>query len=160
MTNPNELAQSFETTHRLIHRFADGLTHEQSVLQLPFQANCFNWVLGHIVVHRDKVLKALDEPPTLNGAEAALYETGSEPITNSATAVPLSRLMDALDEAQTRITAALHEASPDMLGAIYNQERQQTVGERIAGLHWHETYHLGQLEILRELAHAGEKIRP
>jgi hypothetical protein len=35
---------------------------------------------------------------------------------------------------------------------MYNEERQQTVGDRIAGLHWHETYHTGQLDILRQLA--------
>lgn len=152
MSDPEKLVQSFKLTHWIIHKQAEGLTHEDSLLQLPFRGNCFNWVLGHIMTSRDEALTLLGEAPTLTEAEAALYRRGAEPITSGERAVPLERLLQALDEAQERLAAALPQASSERLAVMYNEERQQTVGDRIAGLHWHETYHTGQLDILRQLA--------
>jgi hypothetical protein len=34
----------------------------------------------------------------------------------------------------------------------------QTVGKQITFLQWHETYHLGQLEPLRQLAGKNDKV--
>jgi hypothetical protein len=158
MINLDKMVQSFALTHRLIHKQAAGLTHAESILQPPFRGNCFNWVLGHIIESRNEVLTLLKEVPALTEAEASLYQSGSEPITNGQAAVPLERLLAALDDSQARITAALPQVSPETLAAIYNQERQQTVGDRIAGLHWHETYHTGQLELLRQLAGKNDKV--
>lgn len=158
MTNTQKLIDSFQTTTWIIHKQADGLSHEDSVRQLPFRGNCFNWVLGHIVEHRDQVLAALGAPALLSEAEAALYRTRSEPITDGETAVPLPKLLRLLDEGQAAIAAALNDASAEQLEAIYSAEHNQTVGDRVAGLHWHETYHTGQLEILRQLAGTNDRI--
>lgn len=158
MIEPKTLIQSFETTHWIIHQQTDGLTHADSVLQLPFRGNCLNWVLGHVVQTRDRVLALLDEPPTLTEAEVARYRTGAEPITDAGSAVPLDRLLSALDEAQERIVAALEQVSPEKLAEMYDEERQVTIGDRIGGLHWHETYHVGQLEILRQLAGKNDRV--
>jgi uncharacterized damage-inducible protein DinB len=158
MANPEKLIQSFKLTHWLIHKQAEGLTHADSVLQLPFRGNCFNWVLGHIINSRNEALTLLGETPTLSEAEASLYQSGAEPVTGEEQAVRLERLLQALDEALNRLTTALQQVSPDRMAAIYNAERQQTVGDRIAGLHWHETYHTGQLEILRQLAGKDDKV--
>lgn len=107
---------------------------------------------------RDEVLTLLGEAPALTEAEASLYRRGAEPITSGEGAVPLERLFQALDEAQERLAAALPQASPEQLSKIFNEERQQTVGDRIAGLHWHETYHTGQLDILRQLAGKNDAV--
>ncbi len=45
--------------------------------------------------------------------------------------------------------------SQEALNMPYGEDREQTVGSRIAYLHWHETYHVGQLEILRQVS--GER---
>jgi hypothetical protein len=158
MTDPDKLIQSFKANQGLIHQQTEGLTHADSLLQLPFRGNCLNWVLGHLVEHRDRVLALLNQPPTLNEAEAARYRTGSEPITNGQGVVSLEKLLSALEQAQEQITEGLRQAAPEALATIYDKERQQTVGDRIAGLHWHETYHVGQLEILRQLAGPNDAI--
>ena len=158
MTDPDKLVQSFKLTHWIIHKQAEGLTHADSVLQLPFRGNCFNWVLGHIMTSRNEALILLGEAPVLTEAEVSFYQRGSEPITNEERAIPLERLLQALDEAQERLAAALPQASPEQLSKIFNEERQQTVGDRIAGLHWHETYHTGQLDILRQLAGKNDAV--
>jgi len=58
-----------------------------------------------------------------------------------------------LDEAQADIEAALANVSSNYLEEVV----ETRFGERprwqhISGLGWHETYHVGQLELLRQLA--------
>lgn len=50
------------------------------------------------------------------------------------------------------ISQGLHNAGDNDLAAVQDDQREQTVLEQIEGLHWHETYHLGQLEILRQVS--------
>ncbi len=108
MVTQRKLIESYQTTHMIIHKQAEGLTHEESVLQLPFRGNCFNWVVGHIVEHRDKVLVLLDESPQLTAQETAVYATGSDPITQQEMAIPFDTLLATLDETQDRIIAILN----------------------------------------------------
>jgi hypothetical protein len=158
MTTTDELIQSFATTGRIIHMQAKGLSHEQMMIQPPFRGNCFNWVVGHIATNRDQALRLLGVEPVFSEAEAALYKTGSDPMTAAETAIDSHRLLQAIDKSQARIAAGLAQATAETLDAIYNAERNQTVAGRIAGLHWHETYHTGQLELLRQLAGTDDAI--
>ncbi len=158
MISPELLAQLYERTHWVIVKQTEGLTHSDSLLQLPFRSNCLNWVLGHIIVHRDKVLEMLGERPILSEGEKKLYEQGSEPITEGEPAVSLERLLKALEETQERIVATLKQVTADRLEARAEEGRERTVGERLEFLQWHETYHSGQLEILRQLAGKNDAI--
>ena len=156
---PQTLIRSFDTTHRLIKMQTDGLTHADSLLQLPFRGNCLNWVLGHIVVGRNEVLELLDAAAIWTVSEIDRYVSGSEPITRDEQALPLERLLQDLDESQRRITDVLAPGSPEVLGrAVQTKRGERTVGELVAGLHWHETYHTGQLELLRQLAGKDDAI--
>ena len=85
MSKQEELISSFKTTNWLITKFSDGLTHEDSLVSPQFRANTFNWVLGHILVSRDRALSLLSQKPILSEQETELYQTGSEPA-NMATA--------------------------------------------------------------------------
>jgi hypothetical protein len=62
-THPEKLIQLYQRTQWIIDRQTEGLTHADNLLQLPFRANCMNWVLGHLTVYRDKVLELLGESP-------------------------------------------------------------------------------------------------
>lgn len=74
--------------------------------------------------------------------------------------VSFSQIVDlaAIQESQKRIEAGLQQATAEQLAKIFNEEHQQTVADRIAGLHWHETYHTGQLELLRQMADINDRI--
>lgn len=158
MTTAQKLIQSFQSTTWLINKQADGLSHEQMLLQLPFRGNCFNWILGHIVTNRDQVLVLLGEEPRFSDEEVARYKRGSDPVEGVETAVHSQRLLDAVQSSQSIIEAALNKIDPEALAALYDAENKLTVAERIDGLHWHETYHVGQLEILRQLAGTNDRI--
>jgi hypothetical protein len=101
------------------------------------------------------VLEHLDKPKLLSTENEALYDTGSELVTEK-NAVPLEQLLKLLDITQAEISLALRQVDDNLLEALYDEERGQTRFDRIEGLHWHETYHLGQLEILRQVSSERE----
>jgi hypothetical protein len=160
-THPDaeSLIQSFALTHRIIKLQTDGLSHEDSILQPPFRANCLNWVLGHIIVGRDTALELLGQAPIWGQGEASRYVSGSEPILDRERALPLERLLGDLDRSQQQIEAALKAATPEHLAAsVGSRGSERPLGKALAGLHWHETYHTGQLELLRQLAGKDDAI--
>ena len=135
----------------LIGRIAEGLSHEESVLQLPFKANCFNWNLGHILAGRHNALVALGQPPLWDEDTLSLYRAGSAPITSGETARPLETLLADLDESQQRLTEGLSACTAKDLARLSGAgEDAEPVWQELAGLRWHETYHIGQLGTLRQ----------
>jgi len=155
MIQPELLAELFAVNHRVIRRQTDGLTHEDSLRQLPFRGNCLNWVVGHIVATRSRVLMLLGEPPIWEDTEANRYATGSEPITNGDDALMLDKILHDLDCSQERLMAALMRVTPHELDTLHDDE---TVGHQLAFLHFHEAYHTGQTELLRQLAGKNDKV--
>ena len=154
----NALLEQYRRNHWVITKQAEGLDHADSLLELPFRGNCMNRVLGHILVYRDQALEKLGETAVLGAEESCMYEQGSQPITNSQQAVTLERLLDAFQSSQDRISAGLNGTTPETLAMFADQENQRTVADQIAFLIWHETYHVGQLEILRQLAGKDDAI--
>ena len=144
------LIDDFETNTWLIHRHVDGVSDEDSLLQLPFQANCLNWILGHIVWRRNSVLSALGLAPLWNESTALKYKTDSKAIKSQADAVPFTDLLADLDQTNQAIIAALKEVTDSSLDeVVINDRGEKRVIEHLQGFHWHETYHIGQLDILR-----------
>ena len=151
------LIGTLEGNYYVLAQQTRDVTHEDSLLQLPFRGNCLNWVIGHIVQHRDLMLAVLDADPVLNAEEASIYESGSAPIVESSQALPFERLLADLALSHERLIAILQTISEEELTAPYGDGRRN-IGQRLAGLGWHETYHCGQTEILRQLAGKDDKV--
>jgi methionine salvage enolase-phosphatase E1 len=66
--------------------------------------------------------------------------------------------IEAVQTSQNKIESGLAAATPKALAVIFDEEHNTTVLDRIKGLHWHETYHTGQLELLRQLAGTNDRI--
>jgi len=158
MADVKSLYQTLERNTGLVKEQAKGLDHVDTVLQLPFRGNCFNWVVGHMLASRDAMLTAMEAELVLSKEERECYGHGSEPVTGPEGAVPFDRLLEALDQTQEAVAAALETATPELLGKIYNEERGMDVSQWVAFLVWHDTYHVGQLEILRQLAGTDDAI--
>ena len=144
-----KLIEDFQTNTWLINKHAEGVTHAASLAQLPVRANTFNWVLGHIVQARSGLLQLLGEEGLIDEEVKGVYTRGSQPISHD-DALPLTELLALLDQSTRRIAEAISNASDETLSALYDAERGTTIADRMAGLNWHETYHMGQLEILRQ----------
>lgn len=153
------LANSFDFNTHLVRLQAQGLTHAESLVQPPFRGNCLNWVVGHMLSGRDTCLRLLRQPVLFTAPELEIYDRGSPPLTDPARALPLEDLLSRLGEAGQRLRAALESLSEIDLGSeVPISGGPRPLGEMLAFLQWHETYHLGQLELLRQLAGKDDQV--
>jgi uncharacterized damage-inducible protein DinB len=159
MITTANLAEAFARNVTIIQRQAAGLTQEESLRQPPFRGNCLNWVVGHLADYRDHILRALDAEPVI-GEAGERYARESEPISGDGPGVlPLEALLAMLAKSQEGIAEALGRATPeDLAREVPAGQRTVTVGERLFFWYFHETYHVGQTELLRQLAGKNDKI--
>lgn len=154
MISADLIARYFSLNHRVIHLQIDGLTHADSLLQPPFRANCLNWVLGHIAGTRNGMLQSLGDEPILSQAQMARYGYGSDPVCGEEEGIlELAELLASLEAAQQGIAARLEAITPDELAReVESFLGTTTLGQLLFFLGWHESYHVGQTEMLRQLA--------
>lgn len=153
---PADLTRLFRINHQALHANLEGLSNEDALVQ-PESGNCLNWVLGHIVASRNGILAAMGRELYWPAEEASRYKRGSAPVTGPEGAKPFDRLVKDFDATQERILAALESATQADLDKPHSSD--QTVGEWVAFLHFHEAYHVGQTAILRRLAGKEGAIR-
>ncbi len=153
------LTHLLEENHRIIHMQLKGITQEESLLQLPFRGNCMNWVIGHILGVRGRSLELLGQPNTLNEAEQKIYDYGSEPLTDARIADNLAGMLKRLDEScetLTRLFGGL--TAQDLEREVEIWRGKVSLLEALSFRVWHEAYHVGQLELLRQLAGKNDKV--
>jgi uncharacterized damage-inducible protein DinB len=154
-----QLAKAFERNATIVQMQAKDLTHEDSLRQLPFRGNCFNWIVGHMLVSRDDMLAWLGEAP-VGGERAARYRRESDPVqADSDDVLPFDELLALLAASQDKLgrgMAALTEA--DLQREVMLGTRAAPLGARLFFLYFHDTYHTGQTEILRQLAGVDDKV--
>ncbi len=156
---PHILVNLTQFNLEVVHMQLKDVTHEQSLIQPPFRANCMNWVIGHMLSNRGGLLELLGLPPILSEAEEKTYGYGSEPITGPQGASDLGDMLRRLDESQAQIAAALGKLSEDDLaGEVEIWRGKVALAEALYFTVWHETYHTGQLEPLRQLAGKNDKV--
>jgi uncharacterized damage-inducible protein DinB len=160
MIDQQQLVEAFERNVKIINMQAARLTHQDSLLQPPFRGNCLNWVLGHILVHRELILQALGTEPSLGDAMTGRYGYDSAPLCEDGPdVIKLEELLEAIQLSQERIAAALLGASASKLAEEMRRgERTTTVAGRVFHLYFHETYHTGQTELLRQLAGTDDHV--
>jgi len=154
MITANDLAKAFAFNVRGAKELCKGLTHADSILQPPARGNCLNWVLGHILDTRDGVLKLLGQPGILSEEQCKRYGYGSQPVCeDGADILKLEDAMALLDKSQLALEAALAAASEETLAKDHKSFMGVTsLAFFILIMYRHESYHLGQAELLRELA--------
>jgi hypothetical protein len=159
---PQLLIDSLETNYNVIQRQVKGLTHEDSLLQPPFRGNCLNWVMGHLIWRRDSMLQLLDEPTVWTKTQHARYERDSQPITSGDDAFRFEQIMADFGTAQERLVNTLKQRTAENLMEVQKElvpgAPPQSIAEWLHFLVWHETYHVGQTELLRQLTGVNDKV--
>jgi hypothetical protein len=160
MITIDQLAEGFALNLRLIKMQSAGLSHADSLIQTPYNINCLNWVLGHLAVNRDRVLHTIEVHTLLSDNEFNRYKTESDPIkADSDDVIKLERLLQILTDGQERINTGFSQLSEARLsGLIQVEERQVPLGVRLHGFYFHDTYHAGQTDLLRQIAGTNDKI--
>lgn len=160
MFNKSEVVWLYGQNVQVVARQTAGLTDEQALLQPPFRGNCLNWTVGHLISSRDRVLEALGAETLFTSEQTKRYGHSSEPVCGPGEGViPLHELLALLQESQTRLQVAIENASDELL----DEERHlgpnaMRCGFMVGFMLWHDSYHVGQTELLRQLAGADDSI--
>jgi uncharacterized damage-inducible protein DinB len=156
------LIDTADSNFGVLLRHVNDLTHEESLIQPPFNGNCLNWVVGHMMQSRDKMLQLVDEPSVWTAEQIARYERNSAPITSGDDAMRFEQMLADFQTAHERLVAKLGRMTPEELAApakqVIKNAAPQSTGEFLNFLLWHETYHVGQVDLLRQVAGKNDKI--
>lgn len=161
MIDAASIADSYARNVRIIKMQTENVTHEESLIQLPFRANCMNWIVGHLVTNRNNVLKLLDSEHCIDPTSVDRYIRDTDPLKPDSTdALPLDRLIELLEQAQENIASILAECSAEDLQrkVAFFGNTEMTVGEWLLFFFFHDSYHTGQAEIMRQAAGKDDKV--
>lgn len=145
----------FELTYRVAGRNIEGFTHEDSLRQPP-AGNCLNWLVGHVVATRQHILAMVGIDPVWTKEETARYDRGGSPVLGDGPDIlPFDRIRKDLDRTQELLRSAWKTIDADRLAqplpADRNPFQVDNLGEMLAALSFHESYHVGQCGIVRRL---------
>ncbi|HEU4365843.1 MAG TPA: DinB family protein [Candidatus Krumholzibacteria bacterium] len=152
------LAYQFGLTARGLGANLEGISDEEGRRRPPQGGNSINWVVGHIVSYRRVVLELLGEQPTWPKERTEAYGRGSSGDARGDQILPLAQLMEDLQATTAAIVKRL-EALPDGALETPGPNPKQTLGQHLAFLSFHESYHAGQVGLLRRLAGKPGAIR-
>lgn len=160
MITKDDYSKMIAMEHGILLKQVEGLTHADSLIQPQPGGNCLNWVMGHLVGALVYTLDTLggELPPGL--PDLAHYGHDSEPVLcDGPGVVDFEELVDAYG----LLTNAITERLAQMNEADFDEEIDTFIGKVRRGhaalfFFFHNTYHLGQLEQLRNLAGKTEKV--
>ncbi|HYH79047.1 MAG TPA: DinB family protein [Longimicrobium sp.] len=152
------LLQLAAFSQRALELNLDGFTHEQALAQPP-GGNCVNWLVGHILVHRERMLAALGAPRVgCDRAAPERYDRGTAPITEDGEGVVhLGSLRETVEESGRCLAEAIRRAGTAKL--VEPHGKVGTVGALLGILIVHEGYHVGQIASARHLVGMEGAIR-
>jgi uncharacterized damage-inducible protein DinB len=144
------------STHQVVKKNAEGVTHEESLGQPQPAGNCLNWVLGHLIAVYDNILPLLGQEPVMGKDALRRYGRGTPALENGAEALPWDVLITAWDRAAERVDAGLAGLTAEKLDAPAlmspRNDPNETVRSLMTLVFFHQAYHAGQTGILRRIA--------
>jgi len=131
------------------------ITQEESLMQPEPAGNCINWVLGHILVYRCRLLRGLGSEAIWDEADYKIYERHEAPLTRPEDAKPVTELWAGLDETLARLESAFSKLTPERLAEvapfIQDDEPGGTFESALTVFAFHDAYHSGQTGVLRRI---------
>lgn len=154
MTNPlADLASRFRFNESVIGQVSDGLTPDDwSASPSESGGNTPHWILGHIASSRRYLLRKV-------GGEVAeepwedVFSMSAKPTSTDGYPTPAALLADlkAIGEQVGERLEAMTDAEADAEWGGTFPDGGKTFGAAARFLYFHESYHLGQLGLLRRM---------
>ena len=153
-------ARGFRRNVTIVAAQAAGLSDADALTQPPFNVNCFNWVVGHLIVSRHQLFASLDPEGGWEWSRYARYERESDPIREDGPGVlPLADLLAGLAASQERLEGMLARYTPAALDAEVTVEgRTLSRNARLLFAYFHDSYHTGQTDLLRQMSGKSDKV--
>lgn len=153
MTGRDMLVQQYGAIYGVIARNADGITHADSVVPAAGGGNTANWVLGHLVNVQNSVMQLIGAPPVWEDPQLARARF-DHPIRDAADAIDWRTLVDRFRASRDACLTALAGLSDEALAAPMPAPfgGETTRAGLLSFLAVHQSYHAGQLGMLRRAA--------
>ncbi len=160
--NAGDLAKMYEVSYGAINRNLEDVSQQESLVRPP-AGNCLNWVLGHIVLYRGFMLKMIGRRSVLEGEHAIPYQRGSHP-DGSEHYLDGGHAARVVIDAHQQLIPALSVMTDQELAENVPEEFNRpplagSIGNALARLSFHESYHAGQIGLLRRIAGKEGAIR-
>ena len=140
------LNRLFGLTHMVTMRNLEGISDEEAGNVPEKGGSSLNFVVGHMVDAREDILKLLNIPSLCSEDTVKQYSRGSTDAGNPP--VKLEKLRKLYNISQDRIVARFDELTEDEL---QKEQGGSPLMEELFEYFFHETYHAGQLGILRRM---------
>jgi hypothetical protein len=121
-------------------------------------SNHLLWVMGHLLVHRGRVLQTLGVD--WDWPWASLFARGVERI-DDAEYPPIDEVLTAWNQVSSHLLGALREAQPDVLSQPAPKGPPSFDGKvsgTVAFFAFHDAYHVGQVSYLRKWLGYGQTV--
>jgi uncharacterized damage-inducible protein DinB len=138
MSNNIELETIYNLNHGVIHTNLKGISQEESIKPSGDGGTSINWILGHLILTRDSIFQILGVDKMFPENLKPIYSRGTKNVT-AENAEKLETLLQLLDKTQEVLKSEI-EMSLD-------EEKRKNV----AFFGFHESYHAGQLGIMRRV---------
>ncbi len=135
--------QQYEINRRALGINLDGVSENQALFELNGSAS-MNWIVGHMLRSRSDTLEEAGAQRLHDQEELLWYRPRHEAPERQSTALSLTTLLAMMDETSELFLqriATLLESLPE--------DQRDAVVRRIAFRSFHESYHCGQIAILR-----------
>jgi hypothetical protein len=156
MNSIANLRHQAHLTRTVVRLNADGISHDDSLVQPRPGGNCFNWVLGHLIAIYGEALPLLGQERVRSRDELSHYARGAPPITSAAEALRIEDLEAWWEESCARFDTGLAALPEERLAERVpnspTNNPDETLGSLLATVVFHQAYHSGQLGVLRRIA--------
>ncbi|MBB4805776.1 putative damage-inducible protein DinB [Chryseobacterium defluvii] len=142
MSNDIEIIKNQVTANYwVISQNIAGISHEESMIFPNGDANCMNWVLGHLIYIRNAFLNILGEESVWDSDAFSCYNRGELPLDRKDEFVSFEELKTYLKNCQDKLENRLNSLEKISTESVKD----------ISTLCLHEIYHCGQLGYIRRI---------
>lgn len=129
------------STGKVVSLNIEGITHEESMVFPNGEANCMNWIFGHLIYIRNAFLHILGAEPVWDNDKFSCYNRGEIALERKGEFANFEELKSYFKQSQDRLEEKLN------IMVSFNPENTND----ISTLCFHEIYHSGQLGYLRRV---------
>ncbi len=147
------LASQFAFAHGATLRNLDGISDAEAEMFPQPAGNSINWIAGHVLVSRERLLSRFGHAGSLPPAAVDYYVRGAKP--SGKPPVPLAELKAGLVRSQEALQNVLATVDEATLAAAAPfsplPDPNETILSLLGKFVIHDSYHSGQMGIARRL---------
>ncbi|MCB2199229.1 DinB family protein [bacterium] len=149
MIKGERLAWMYETTYRTFKLNMRSISDEESRQRPEPAGNSINWLVGHLLLTRVMMLSFTPFEEKKLGEGLEIYNRGADAAYSPDELMSLDELKERFATTQEKLQEWMHGLKEEELKVQVREDN--TLEERLLFLNFHESYHVGQIGLLRRL---------